>query len=277
VRSGDTGDTGDLGNTGNTGETGAPSCGTAGWNDITPGDVGCEMYPTLPEPESDVQLSYVSLSTATGDVTALLSRPTAPGTYPAIVVGAEAWGLTSEMVDVARRLAGQGYVTITPDYLRGEGFGDADHDDMPRLMRLIDSLDFRRASDDLFAGASYLAGLDVVDRTRIGTWGYCTGATMSMLFACLSRDVRAAVLFYPSQPVFASREPRRPVDPMDLIWNSHAPALVVYGDQDPIMPPPLLAELRRRIEDWQVDWQIKIYPGVTHAFCSMRKKRVREK
>ncbi|WP_261555129.1 dienelactone hydrolase family protein [Frankia tisae] len=129
------------------------------------------MYPTLPESEPDVQLSYVSLPTATGDVTAVLPWPTAPGTYPAVVVGAGAWGLTSEMVDVARRLAGQGYVTIMPDYLRGEGFGDTDHDDMPRLMRFIDSLDFRRASDDLFAGASHLAGLD------------------------------------PSQPVFASRDP----------------------------------------------------------------------
>ncbi|KQC37251.1 hypothetical protein UK82_16075 [Frankia sp. ACN1ag] len=86
------------------------------------------MYPTLPESEPDVQLSYVSLPTATGDVTAMLSRPTAPGTYPAVVVGAEVWGLTSEMVDVARRLAGQGHVTIMPDYLRGEGFDETTRD-----------------------------------------------------------------------------------------------------------------------------------------------------
>jgi carboxymethylenebutenolidase len=51
-----------------------------------------------------------------------------------------------------------------------------------------------------------------------------------------ARDLAAAVLYFPSQPVFAELGPARPVHPVDLLWQLTCPALFLYGDQDKLMP-----------------------------------------
>ena len=51
-----------------------------------------------------------------------------------------------------------------------------------------------------------------------------------------------------------------------LFWNVACPVLVIYGDEDRIMPPDRLAELRQRLEQWGVEHRIDIYPGAGHAF-----------
>jgi dienelactone hydrolase len=44
------------------------------------------------------------------------------------------------------------------------------------------------------------------------------------------------------------------------------PALFLYGDQDKLMSPSVLADMRHRIDDWRVDARIKMYPGAGHSF-----------
>jgi hypothetical protein len=39
------------------------------------------------------------------------------------------------------------------------------------------------------------------------------------------------------------------------------PALFLYGDQDKLMSPGVLADMRHRIDDWRVDARIKMYRG----------------
>src|ERR1700736_2934362 len=96
----------------------------------------------------EVSTSHVTLTGPSGGVQALLSRPSQDGIYPGVVIGAEAWGITTFIEDISQRLARQGYVTLTPDYLRGAGPGDEHHDDLDLIMALIDQLDFRQASED---------------------------------------------------------------------------------------------------------------------------------
>ncbi|MGX7678742.1 dienelactone hydrolase family protein [Jatrophihabitans sp. DSM 45814] len=57
-----------------------------------------------------------------------------------------------------------------------------------------------------------------VDAKRIAVWGYCTGATLSLLAAELSDRVAAPVLFFPSQPTFHELTPARPVHAVDVLW-----------------------------------------------------------
>src|SRR5262249_32743780 len=83
---------------------------------------------------------------------------------------------------------------------------------------------------------------------------------------CLRGDVAAAVLFFPSQPMFEELGRRTPVHPLDLLWQLTCPTLFIYGDEDLVMPPELLRDLRARIEQWEVDAEVRIYPGAGHAF-----------
>jgi carboxymethylenebutenolidase len=61
---------------------------------------------------------------------------------------------------------------------------------------------------------------------------------------------------------------RTPAHPMDLLWGIRCPTLLLYGDNDVVMPPERLAELRRRLDLWRVDHELALYPGAGHAFCA---------
>ena len=74
------------------------------------------------------------------------------------------------------------------------------------------------------------------------------------------------MLFFPSQPTFPELTAKRPVQPIDLLWNVACPVLLIYGDQDFLFD--LVPEIRRRFERWHVDHEIRIYEGAGHAFSA---------
>ena len=102
---------------------------------------------------------------------------------------------------------------------------------------------------------------------RVIVWGYCTGATLALLAASLDRDLAGAVLFFPSQPTFPELTSKRPLQPIDLLWNVNCPMLWIYGDQDDILVG-VMPEVRRRLEDWDIEHEIRVYPGAGHAFSA---------
>jgi carboxymethylenebutenolidase len=199
---------------------------------------------------------------------AWLYRPThVEGRRPAFAIGAEATGVNAFIHDVAHNLAALGFVAVVPDYYRGAGPADPeDYSDVDEIMRHVDALDFVRATHDVMGAVQLLVDDPGVDPARVGVWGYCTGATLAWLTACLRPDVSLAVLFYPSQPVFNELSLKRPTHPLDLVWNLGCPVYFVYGAADPVMPPELLSELRKRLQHWSIDHVIRLFDDCAHSF-----------
>jgi carboxymethylenebutenolidase len=194
--------------------------------------------------------------------------PDGPGPHPAVVIGAEAYGPNEFSRGVQQRLAAHGYASVVPDYYFGEGPRNTEaYDDYEEVVEHIGRLDFTRGARELARTIDQMCAEPDIDASRIAVWGYCTGGTLAWLAACM-RDVAAAVLFFPSQPMFEALAPRTPVHPMDLLWQLTCPTLFIYGDDDLVMPPALLADLRARIEQWQVDAEVRIHPGAGHAFSA---------
>lgn len=192
--------------------------------------------------------------------------PDGPGPHPGVVLGAEAYGVNDFIVSIGEQLAATGCAVLIPDYYEGGGPTDREaYDDFTEVIEHIGVLDFVRASRVLVRGIDRMSSMPGVDPTRIAVWGYCTGATLAWLAAC-QRDVAAAVLFFPSQPTFAELSPRTPVHPVDLLWMLDAPTLFMYGDDDELMPPDVLADFRDRIERWDVPAEVRTYAGAGHAF-----------
>jgi carboxymethylenebutenolidase len=188
---------------------------------------------------------------------------------PAIVLSTEAFGINDFTRHVASTLADEGYVVVVPDYYRGHGLADPEsYTDFTEVMQFIDELDFVGATHDVMAAIDHARSMPEVDADRVVVWGYCTGSTLAMLAAALDRRLAAAVLFFISQPTFPELTPKRPVQPIDLLWNVACPVLVIYGDEDPIAPPEMIDDLRRRFEQWHIEHQINIYPGAGHAFSA---------
>lgn len=196
-------------------------------------------------------------------------QPDGPGPHPAVVIGQEATGPNEFIRDVAAMLAARGYVTTVPDYYRGDGPPDPeDPEDIPTIMEHVGRLDFRQATYDLMAAVDGLRARDDVDPGRVSVWGYCTGATMTLLTAALHRKVAAAVVFYPSQPRFATLDAKKPVHPIDMLWNVSCPVMLLVGGADVVWPAALVDEVRARLGQWDVEHTVKVYPGAGHAFCS---------
>lgn len=195
----------------------------------------------------------------------VLLPPTA-GPHPGVVLGAEAYGVNEFILGVGERLASRGYAVLIPDYYDGDGPTDREaYDDFNEVVECIGRLDFTRATRALVRGFDQLRCAPGVDPDRVALWGYCTGGTLAWLTAC-QRDVAAAVLFFPSQPTFATLGPDTPVHPVDLLWMLDSPTLIIYGDDDQVMPPEALADLRARIDRWSVPAEVRTYADAGHAF-----------
>jgi carboxymethylenebutenolidase len=202
-------------------------------------------------------------------VEAHLHRPAGQGRFPAIAIGAEGTGVNAYVQRVAATLAHHGFVAVVADPYRGQGPPDPEaYEDVETLMRFIGELDFTRAATDQLAAIAYLRERADVDPMRVGVWGYCTGATLALLAAELDPLVAAAVLFYPSQPTFEALGDTTPAHPIDLLWSINCPVLLIYGDDDVVMPKDLLDEVTRRLETWGIEHRIDLHAGAGHAFCA---------
>jgi carboxymethylenebutenolidase len=199
----------------------------------------------------------------------IIRMPPAEGPHPGVVLGAEAYGINPFIRGVQENLTQLGYATALPDYYHGAGPKNVEaYDDFSEVIEYMSALDFTCGARDLAEAVDTLRASPQVDPRRVCVWGYCTGGTLAWLAGCLRGDLAAAILFFPSQPVFGELSPRTPVHPIDLLWQLTCPTMFLYGDADPVMPPELLDDVRRRIESWQVDAEIRLYPGAGHAFSA---------
>jgi carboxymethylenebutenolidase len=186
----------------------------------------------------------------------------------AIVLSPEAFGINEFTRRVATDLAAAGYAVVVPDYYHGHGLENPEsYTDFGEVMAFIDELDFGQGTHDVMAAVDYARTLPWVDPTRVAVWGYCTGSTLAMLAASLDRRLAAAVLFFPSQPTFPELTAKRPVQPIDMLWNVACPILLILGDQDQLLVD-LVPEFRRRFGQWGIEHEIKVYAEAGHAFSA---------
>ena len=130
---------------------------------------------------------------ATG-LAAEVLMPAGGGPHPAVVLGAEAYGVNSFIRGVQEKLAGLGYAVAVPDYYHGNGPAEPDnYDDFTEVKEHIGRLDFTRGARDLAATVDAVRATPGIDPRRVAVWGYCTGGTLAWLAACLRGDFAAAL------------------------------------------------------------------------------------
>jgi carboxymethylenebutenolidase len=114
------------------------------------------------------------------------------GSGPGVVVIQEWWGLTDHIVDIADRLAGEGFVALAPDL-----FGGRTTHDSEEAGRLLSELPVEQATRDLSGAVDFLLAHDAVTSDKIGAIGFCMGGGFVLLLAAQERDkIGAAVVFY---------------------------------------------------------------------------------
>ena len=211
-------------------------------------------------------------------ITGYLARPSQSGNYPGIVVIHEAFGLVEHIRDIARRFANIGYNALAPDLYARKG-GPSDPNNMAMVMPVMFGKEDAEAVQDLEAAATHLCDLPGATG-KIGAIGFCSGGRQTLLFACSSDKVNAAVdcwggFIHRATPD-AETTPARPKAILDMVSQLHCPLFAVFGEEDQNPSVAQSEELKKRAEAAGKDVTIKVYKNAGHAFLADYRPSYRE-
>jgi carboxymethylenebutenolidase len=190
-----------------------------------------------------------------GEVNAYMASPSAPGTYPAVVVVHEWWGLNSQIKTVADRIAAMGYHAIVPDLYHGVVAEDAE-----KAHELTRGLEDSRALSDIAAAANHArtaAAGAPAGGSPVGIIGFCMGGRLALLASMSEMPLQAAVMFY-GPPV---------TDPAELA-GVKAPILALFGREDEGIPLTTVQTFEDNLKAAGKSVEVVIYDGAGHAFMN---------
>ena len=200
---------------------------------------------------------------------AYLARPAQSGPAPGIIVIHEAFGMVEHIRDLCRRFANIDFNALAPNlYAR---IGAPDPNDLQTVMPKMFALEDAQVVRDLEGAAAYLRALDGAT-DKVGVIGFCSGGRQTLLVACSSTQVNAAVDcwggFITRATPDAVATPQRPSPVIDLAPQLHCPLYVVAGEQDQNPAPADVAEVQRRLEGVEMPHQTEVFAGAGHAFLA---------
>jgi carboxymethylenebutenolidase len=204
------------------------------------------------------------------DVNAYLARPSLPpaDVLPATIVIHEAGGLQDHIKDVCNRFAALGYLALGVDLYTREG-GPPPMDDVSALMERLFSMSDQTVLGDLEGAADLLRAREDCNG-RVGCIGFCMGGRYTLLFACASNRLDAAVDCWGGFVDKATLEdvstPARPTPPLELASSLHCPLLAAIGAEDHNPSPAVGEQLRARAADSGREVKVDVYDGAGHAF-----------
>lgn len=191
----------------------------------------------------------IELATPDGPIEALLDIPDGPGPWPGVVVIHDAIGYAADMEAISERIAGAGYLAVSPNlYSRG---GRARC--ITRVFREL--LTQRgRALDDILAARDHLLGMPDCSG-KVGVAGFCMGGQFALILS--PKGFGAAAPFY-GTPL-----PRH----LEETLEGACPIVASFGGRDP-MGIGAPNRLRRVAEHKHIPHDIKVYPGAGHSFAN---------
>jgi carboxymethylenebutenolidase len=202
-------------------------------------------------PDDDPRLvsERIAYDSPKGKINGYLVRPKAKGKRPAVIVIHENRGLNPHLEDVARRLAGEGFLAYAPDLLSLVGGTPKDEDAARDLHPKMNQDDAVAA---LVAAVSFLKKHDE-STGKVGAVGFCFGGLMVNRLAASSAELDAAVAYYGRQV------------PAAQVATIKAPLLLHYAEND----EPVNAGIKdyeAALKASNKKYTIHIYPGTQHAF-----------
>ena len=214
-----------------------------------------------------------------GQVNGYEARPVdsdpARASHPGVIVIHEAMGLNDHIRDLCNRFANFGYVALGVDLYTREG-GPPPMDDREAMMRRLFAMSDATVLGDLEGAADFLRARGDVTG-KVGCIGFCMGGRYTLLFACSSDRLNAAVDcwggFIDKATPAERSTPERPTPPLELAVQLPCPLLAAIGAEDQNPSPELGEELRERASRSPIGksgQEVKedVYEGAGHAFLA---------
>jgi len=200
-----------------------------------------------------------------GDCEGVLFLPAGAAPAGAVVILHERYGLVQHTLDLAERLARDGYVALAPDLFsrwsgdkaalaRGEARA-ALRD--PEVTAVVD------------AAVDFLKSHPRVTPARIALMGVCQSGRYPVVVGSRRRDVAALVVFYgASQRRDWDASPLQPRSMAEMLPAIAAPALFVYGERDHTISLADVRSVRDVLEEGRRSYRMKVFAGMPHGWLN---------
>jgi carboxymethylenebutenolidase len=233
---------------------------------VEPSPAGVPGAVTDPSALVAEELTYAGVGGT--QINGYLARPANADSYPGVIVIHEAHGLNEHIRDVSNRIANLGYVALGVDLYTREG-GPPPMGDLPALMQRLFAMQDATVLGDLEGAADHLRARDDVTG-KVGCIGFCMGGRYTLLFACASDRLDAAVDcwggFIDRATPDERSTPARPTPPLELADKLSCPLLAAVGAEDQNPSPQLAEQLREHAAASGQEVKVDVYEDAGHAF-----------
>jgi len=201
-----------------------------------------------------VRNSRVELPVNGDGAYALVYQPDDNAQHPGVVLIQEWWGIEPHILDLAQKLAEQGFIVAVPDLYHGK-VATEPNDAERMYMMTVQSID--RAVKEIIGALDTLKQMPNVEPKKLGLIGFCMGGFLAYTTAERYPDLGAIVPFYG-----AGYKPTP-----ESVANVNAPVLAIYGSQDASIPQSDIDHIVQTYKNAGKDITVKIY-NAGHAFIN---------
>jgi carboxymethylenebutenolidase len=201
-----------------------------------------------------IRTSKVDLKVNGNGAYAFVAQPDDQATHPGLVLIQEWWGIESHIIDLAQKLAAEGFVVAVPDLYHGQVVTEPD-EAQKKIMMLINNVD--KAASEIIGALNTLKAMPEVEPKKLGVMGFCVGGFLAYTVASRYPDLGAVVPFYG-----AGYDPKP-----GEVAKVTAPVLAIYGKKDQSISPEAIAKIEKAYKDAGKDITVKVYDA-GHAFIN---------
>lgn len=192
-------------------------------------------------------------------------HPQGDGSFPAVVILHEIFGITPELRHIADMLAAEGYIAVVPALFHRtdpDFLSPYDADGMTRGRAAVNVLSHDDVRSDVRAAIEWVRGQPDASG-EVATWGFCWGGSVAYMTATFD-DIRAAISFYGAQIVRSPYDGRPPM--LDYTAQIQAPLLLVFGGSDPSIPGHDIQKIQDTLIENEKAFSLTMYREESHAF-----------
>jgi carboxymethylenebutenolidase len=212
----------------------------------------------------------VDLQTEDGTLDAYVFNPPGSGSWPAVVMYMDAFGIRPALGDMAERLASHGYVVALPNLYHRTPFAPFDPKQVAvegperaRFKGMVASLNGPMVMRDTAALFAHLDTLPTVNRAPMGALGYCMGGGYALAAAGTFPDrIAVAASFHGG-----SLATEKPDSPHLLAPKMRARVYVGAAGIDPTFPDEQRQRLQTALDAAGVNYAIETYENAKHGFA----------
>jgi carboxymethylenebutenolidase len=177
----------------------------------------------------------------------------------AVVILHERYGLVQHTLDLAAKLARDGYTALAPDLF---SHWQGDHEALRRG-------DVRVTLPDPQVAATVERCLEFLEPRKVAVMGVCQSGRYAIVTAARRPDLAASVVFYGA----ASESDRdvtvdQPRPMPDLFSDMRAPSLWVFGEADHTISLGDVRRVRDALEAAGRSYRMRVFAGMPHGWLN---------